>query len=92
MLHQSKAQIVNRKGLHARASAQFVRCAEGFDARVWVEKDDEKVGATSIMGLMMLGASLGHEITILAEGRQAEAAIAALTELVTNGFGEGVDL
>ena len=92
MPHHVTVRIVNRKGLHARASAQFVRCAESFDAHVWVEKEEEKAGATSIMGLMMLGASLGNEITISAEGGQAEAAIAALTELVANGFGEGVDL
>lgn len=88
---QKKVKIVNRRGLHARASAQFVRMAETFDADIWVEKDHERVGATSIMGLMMLGASIGHEILIGAEGAQAEAALAALVALVADGFGEGID-
>ena len=65
--------IVNKKGLHARASAKFVRCAEEFDAAVLVTKDGQSVGGTSIMGLMMLAASPGTTIRIEATGRQAEA-------------------
>ena len=80
--------IVNKKGLHARASAKFVRCAEEFDAAVLVTKDGQSVGGTSIMGLMMLAASPGTTIRIEATGADAEAALAALVALVSDGFGE----
>lgn len=81
--------IRNRKGLHARASAKFVRCAEQFEAEVRVTKDGTTVGATSIMGLMMLGASIGTTLHIEAEGADAAAALAALAALVADLFGEG---
>jgi phosphocarrier protein HPr len=80
--------IVNTKGLHARASAKFVQCAAKFDAQVTVAKDGSAVAGTSIMGLMMLGAGIGSEIAVSASGREAEAALAALTELVASKFGE----
>lgn len=80
--------IVNKRGLHARASAKFVKLAETFDAEVLVEKDGETVNGTSIMGLMMLTASIGTSIQISAKGSDAEAAVAALVALVTDGFGE----
>jgi phosphocarrier protein len=82
--------IVNIKGLHARASAKFVtfvsRLPEGI--KVEVEKDGQSVTGTSIMGLMMLGAAKGSEITIYVEGEQAELAIEKLVGLVVDGFGE----
>jgi phosphocarrier protein HPr len=81
--------IVNTKGLHARASAKFVQCAAKFDARVTVNKDGGgAVSATSIMGLMMLGAGIGSEISIVATGREAAAALDALEALVAEKFGE----
>jgi phosphocarrier protein HPr len=80
--------ICNRKGLHARASAKFVRCAESFDAEINVSRDDQTVGGTSIMGLMVLAAGPGSTITIDATGREAAAAVAALVALVEGGFGE----
>lgn len=84
------ATIVNLKGLHARASAKFVtfvsRLPEGI--KVEVEKDGQIVTGTSIMGLMMLGAAKGSEITIHVEGDQAELAIEKLVGLVVDGFGE----
>ncbi len=80
--------IVNKRGLHARASAKFVKLAETFDAEVLVEKDGETVNGTSIMGLMMLTASIGTSIQISAKGSDAEAAVTALAALVTDGFGE----
>ncbi len=80
--------IVNTKGLHARASARFVQCAAKFDAQVTVAKDGSAVSGTSIMGLMMLGAGIGSEITVSAEGREAEAALEALAALVASRFGE----
>ena len=80
--------IVNKRGLHARASARFVQCAERFDAAITVSKDNTTVGGTSIMGLMMLAAAPGSEIRVTAEGPDAAAALAALTELVASRFGE----
>jgi phosphocarrier protein HPr len=80
--------IVNRKGLHARASAKFVQCADLFDARIFVSKDQNTVGGTSIMGLMMLAAGIGSSIRVSAEGPDAEAALAAISELVASRFGE----
>jgi phosphocarrier protein len=80
--------IVNKRGLHARASARFVEMAGGFDAAIEVEKDGVRVGGTSIMGLMMLAASPGCSIAVHASGSEAEAALDALEELVSSGFGE----
>jgi phosphocarrier protein HPr len=80
--------IVNQRGLHARASAKFVKCAEGFDATVTVSKDGQSVPGTSIMGLMMLAASIGTSIMVEASGPQAEAAMSALEDLVTRKFDE----
>jgi phosphocarrier protein HPr len=80
--------ICNRKGLHARASAKFVKCAETFNANIQVTRDGQTVGGTSIMGLMMLGAFLGTTIRIEAEGPEAPEAIEALVALVCDGFGE----
>jgi phosphocarrier protein len=81
-------EIVNKKGLHARASAKFVQTVERFDANVRVTRCGETVGGTSIMGLMMLAAGLGTKITVEATGNEASAAIDALTQLVGSGFGE----
>lgn len=81
-------EIVNRRGLHARASAKFVKTAAGFDAAVTVAKDGIEVVGTSIMGLMLLAAAPGDRIDITCEGREAEAALDALTNLVTDRFHE----
>ena len=83
-----EVEIRNRKGLHARASAKFVKCAESFQATVRVMRDGHTVGGTSIMGLMMLAAGPGTTIAIEAEGPEAAAVIAALEALVASGFGE----
>jgi len=80
--------IVNRRGLHARASAKFVQCADGFNATITVSKDQNVVGGTSIMGLMMLAAGIGSSIHVSAEGPEAEAALAAIERLVADRFGE----
>ena len=80
--------IRNRKGLHARASAKFVKCVEAFHATVSVTRDGQTVGGTSIMGLMMLGAGIGSKITIEASGNEAAAVAEALEKLVASGFGE----
>jgi phosphocarrier protein len=80
--------IINKRGLHARASAKFVKMVEQFDAEILVTRGGETVGGTSIMGLMMLSAGPGTTITVSATGPQAEAAVAALAELVGNKFNE----
>lgn len=81
--------IVNRRGLHARASAKFAAVAASFDASVRVTKDGITVGARSIMGLMMLGAGLGSTVTITATGEQAQEALETLKGLIADKFGEG---
>lgn len=80
--------ISNRRGLHARASAKFVTLASGQCVPLTVEKDGSSVTATSIMGLMMLGAAMGDTITISAQGEGAEGAVEALVQLVEDRFGE----
>jgi phosphocarrier protein len=80
--------IVNKRGLHARASAKFVQMVERFNADVTVTRNGETVGGTSIMGLMMLSAGIGTTIVISATGPEAETALAAITELVGNKFNE----
>jgi len=81
--------IVNSKGLHARAAAQFVLMVEKFDAEVTVTRGHETVGGTSIMGLLMLSAAPGTSITVTAAGTQAAEVMAALEALVAGRFGEG---
>ena len=81
-------EIVNKKGLHARASAKFVQTAEQFDAAITVTRGHESVGGTSIMGLMMLAAGPGITITIQATGKEAAAAMDALCALIASRFGE----
>lgn len=83
-----EVEIVNKKGLHARASAKFVQTAELFDAAITVTRGHETVGGTSIMGLMMLAAGPGITITIKATGKDAAVAVEKLCELVAGGFGE----
>jgi phosphocarrier protein len=87
-LHARDLLIVNKKGLHARAAAKFVHCADQFDAEITVSKDSTTVGGTSIMGLMMLAAGIGTHIHVAATGKDAAAAIAALADLVGARFGE----
>ena len=81
-------EITNQRGLHARASAKFVKCAESFDAEVTVTRDGQSVGGPSIMGLMMLAAGPGTEIFLTATGPEAPEALEALVALVVAGFGE----
>lgn len=81
-------EIVNRKGLHARATAKFVQCVEGFDAEVTVTRNDETVGGTSIMGILTLGAGIGSTILVTARGPQAAEALDAIAALVARKFGE----
>ena len=84
----SEVVIPNQKGLHARASAQFVKCAECFDADIKVSHDGQTVLGRSIMGLMMLAAGQGSTIVIETRGQEAKAALKALVTLVSDGFNE----
>ncbi len=81
-------KIINKRGLHARASAKFVQCVERFEASVTVSKGQTSVGGESIMGLMMLGAGPGTTVRVTAAGNDAEAALKAIAELISSKFGE----
>lgn len=89
MSASATANICNTRGLHARASAKFVKLASTFDAEIHVTRDGVTVNALSIMGLLMLGAGNGCAISIAAEGADAEAAVAGLIDLVDRKFDEG---
>lgn len=80
--------IINKRGLHARASAKFVQTVEAYDAAITVSRDGTTVGGNSIMGLMMLAASPGCSVLVTASGNQAAEALDALDQLVANKFGE----
>ena len=83
-----EVRIINKRGLHARASAKFVNLASEIDAQIEVEKDGHRVCGTSIMGLMMLGAAMGDSILIHCDGDGADDALAKLVALVEERFGE----
>jgi len=78
--------IVNEEGLHARPAAKFVKLANRYDSKIFVQKDDEEINGKSIMGLMMLAAEQGAVITIYAEGDDADTALESLSGLVNSGF------
>jgi phosphocarrier protein len=80
--------IINKRGLHARASAKFVQMVERFNAEVWVTRGGETVGGTSIMGLMMLSAGIGTTIVVSAAGPEAQAALDAIAALGADKFNE----
>ena len=83
------AEIVNKLGLHARAAARLTHVASGFQSDIWLSRSGRRVNAKSIMGVMMLAAGKGTTVRIDAEGADAEAALAALTKLIAERFGEG---
>ncbi|MGF1606388.1 MAG: HPr family phosphocarrier protein [Rhodothalassiaceae bacterium] len=80
--------LTNKRGLHARASAKFVKLVAGFDADVWVEREGMRVTGTSIMGLMLLAAAYGDSIEVSVQGRDAAAALKAIEELLARKFDE----
>lgn len=86
--HTADVTIVNKRGLHARASAKLVKLANSFDAKIMVSKDKTEVLGTSIMGLLLLAAGIGEIIKIKTSGPQAEEALASLKELIENKFEE----
>jgi phosphocarrier protein len=81
--------IVNKLGLHARASAKLTQVASGFKSDVWLTRNGRRVNAKSIMGVMMLAAGKGSTVTVEADGEDAEAALTALRALIADRFGEG---
>lgn len=83
------AEIVNRLGLHARAAAKLTHLASGYRSDIWLSRSGRRVNAKSIMGVMMLAAGQGTTVKIEAEGDDADAAIAALVQLIADKFGEG---
>jgi phosphocarrier protein len=83
------AAIINKLGLHARASAKLTQLASSFPCEVWLERNGRRVNAKSIMGVMMLAAAKGSTITIDTEGEQADEALLAIQDLVADRFGEG---
>ena len=85
----AEAEIVNKLGLHARASAKLTQLAGGFDAEIWLSRSGRRVNAKSIMGVMMLAAGIGATVRIEAEGKDADKALAALLQLIRDKFGEG---
>jgi len=84
-----ETEIVNKLGLHARASAKLTQLAGRFSCEVWMERGSRRINAKSIMGVMMLAAGQGTSVLIEAEGADAEPAIAALVKLIGDRFGEG---
>jgi phosphocarrier protein len=84
-----KITIINKLGLHARASAKFVSVATGFKSEIWLKRDSQEVNGKSIMGIMMLAAPKGTEIELCAKGADADKALSVLSELVNDYFGEG---
>jgi phosphocarrier protein len=84
-----EVEIVNKLGLHARASAKLTQTASRFASEVWVSRNGRRVNAKSIMGVMMLAAGKGSRIAIETEGADAEEALAALVTLIENRFDEG---
>jgi phosphocarrier protein len=85
---KAEAEIVNKLGLHARASAKLTQLAGGFPCEVWMERNGRRINAKSIMGVMMLAAGKGSTVTVDTEGEQAEEALAALLALIAGRFGE----
>ena len=83
------AAIVNKLGLHARAAAKLTHLASGFQSEIWISRSGRRVNAKSIMGVMMLAAGQGSSVVLEAEGKDADAALAAITRLIAERFGEG---
>ncbi len=86
---RAEVEIVNKLGLHARASAKLTQVASAFRCEVWLSRNGRRVNAKSIMGVMMLAAGKGAQIVIEADGEDADAALAALRKLIADKFDEG---
>ena len=88
-MQKTTLSIVNKLGLHARASAKLTKLAGSYPCEVWISKGDRRMNAKSIMGVMMLAAGLGSTVDLETDGDQEEAAMAALVALINDKFGEG---
>jgi len=86
---RQEVEIINKLGLHARASTKLTQVASQFNSQIWIERGTRRVNEKSIMGVMMLAASKGSKVTLEATGEDETAAIGALVELIGNRFGEG---
>jgi phosphocarrier protein HPr len=86
---KQELEIINKLGLHARASSKLTQTASQFNSEIWIEKNGRKVNAKSIMGVMMLAAAMGSSVTLEANGADETEAIAALVALINDYFGEG---
>lgn len=86
---QQEAEIINKLGLHARASAKLTQAAGGFSSEIWLSRNGRRVNAKSIMGVMMLAAAKGSKILIETDGKDEAAALQALQQLIADRFGEG---
>ena len=86
---RADVEIINKLGMHARASAKLTQMASGYPCEIWLSRNGRRVNAKSIMGVMMLAAGKGAMITIEAEGEGADAALAALQKLIADKFDEG---
>lgn len=86
---RAEAEIINKLGLHARASAKLTQTASTYGADIWLERNGRRVNAKSIMGVMMLAAAQGSRIIVDTSGRDADAALKAILELIADRFGEG---
>ena len=85
---KQEIEIINKLGLHARASTKLTQTASQFSSEIWIERNGRRVNAKSIMGVMMLAASKGSLVTLEAQGQDADAAIQALVNLIQDRFGE----
>ena len=88
-MHRAEATVLNKLGLHARASAKLTQIASRFQSEIWLTRNGRKVNAKSIMGVMMLAAGQGTTVRIEADGADAQAALDALLRLIADKFGEG---
>lgn len=86
---QQEAEIINKLGLHARASARLTQVAGGFSSEIWLSRNGRRVNAKSIMGVMMLAAAKGSRVLIEISGSDEAAALQALQQLIADRFGEG---
>jgi phosphocarrier protein HPr len=89
LMVKQEIEIINKLGLHARASTKLTQVAGQFNSEIWIERNGRRVNAKSIMGVMMLAASKGSKILLEANGTDETAALAALTALINDKFGEG---
>ena len=88
-MRQQEVEIINKLGLHARASAKLTQLAGAYQSEVWLSRNGRRVNAKSIMGVMMLAAGMGSEIEVETEGEDEQAAMTALRTLIDDKFGEG---